>query len=73
LGPAGATGAAASIAFTNGTVSTTLNFANMHVPEHTPAPERGKEQMDLILDGICTATGTTAAARELQIINDSTP
>lgn len=68
-----AAGAAASIAFTNGTVSTTFSFANMHVPAHGPAPERGKTQVDLLLEGICTATGTGNSSRELQITNDSTP
>lgn len=68
-----AAGAAASIVFTNGNLSTTFNFANLHVPAHSPAPARGKQQVDLLLEGFATATATTAANRELQIINDSTP
>lgn len=66
-------GAAGSIAFTNGSVSTTFNFANMHTPERGPTPERGKHQISLVLESICTATGTADNQRELQIINDSTP
>lgn len=67
-----AAGAAASIAFTNGNLSTTFNFANLHVPTHGPAPERGKQQIDLLLQGFGSATGTSDNARELQVVNDST-
>lgn len=65
-------GAAANIKFVNSTVSTWFKFANLHVPAHGPAPERGKQQVDLLLEGIATATGTTDAAREIQVVNDST-
>jgi hypothetical protein len=67
-----AAGAVASIVFTNGTISTTFNFAKLSIPPRGPAPERGKQEITLELSGFATATGTGVSTLELQIINDST-
>jgi hypothetical protein len=67
-----AAGAVASIKFINGTVSTLFTFAKLHVPPQGPAPERGKHEISLELNGFATATGLTDSTRELQIVNDST-
>jgi hypothetical protein len=66
-------GAVASIQFTNSTVSTLFTFAKLHVPPKGVAVDRGKQEVQLELNGFATATGTAANTLELQITNDSTP
>lgn len=67
-----AAGAVASVVFTNATVSTTFNFRRLHVPPQGPAPERGKNEISLELNGFATATSAALADLELQVINDAT-
>lgn len=68
-----AAGAAASLVFTNSTVSARINLTNLHVVPQGPAPDRGKQEVSLELNGFSTATGTGVAALECQLIVDSTP
>ena len=61
-------GSAGSVAFTNGSVSTTFTFGTLQVPAESPII-RGKQEIDLILNMIARKTGSTAS---LTVTNDST-
>lgn len=62
-------GATASVTLTNGAVSTVFTFGRLQVPAQSPFI-RGKDTVDLVLDGQATMVSTT---RELVVTNDSTP
>lgn len=62
---AGATG---SLAFTNGTVSTTFTFGTLQVPDNSPVVQ-GKRGISLELDMIARSVTTT---KEVSVTNDST-
>lgn len=62
-------GAAGSLAFTNGTISTTFNFGNLQAPPNTPE-NRGKTEIDQDLTLVARKLLTTDA---LTVVNDSTP
>lgn len=63
-------GAAASIVLTNSTVSTTLTFDRLQIPQRSPAADRGREEIGLILDGI--VTDISSDSNEIEILNDAT-
>lgn len=62
-------GAAGTLAFTNGAVSTSFAFANLAVPANTPVIT-GKTEIDLELTMQARMSSTT---REIIVTNDSTP
>lgn len=62
-----AAGAAGSLVFTNGAVSTTFTFAKLQVPARSPVV-MGKQEVPLYLDMISREAGT----KELVVTNDST-
>lgn len=62
-------GAAGTIKFTNGTISTQFNFTNLKAPDDTPVV-RGKTETEITLEHRSYASGTTPP---LSIDNDSTP
>jgi hypothetical protein len=63
-------GAAATLAFTNSTVSAQFDLAKFQVPDNSPTISRGKNQISLVVDGVARMDGTT---KELIITNDNTP
>ena len=64
-------GAAASIVISNSaTTSTTLTFDKLQIPRQSPAANRGREEIGLILDGQLTDSG--GDSDELSFINDAT-
>lgn len=62
-------GAAGSLAFTNGTISTTFNFGNLQAPPKTPDTP-GKTEIDIDLTLVARKLGSTDA---VAVVNDSTP
>lgn len=62
-------GAAASIVFTNGGLSTTLSFGRLQIPVERPMIP-GKRDVPLILDGDFRGVSTT---NDIQVVNDATP
>ena len=60
-------GIAATVVFTNGTITTTFTLGILQVPPVTPVVN-SKDEIVLLIDGIARSTGAT---KEIVIINDS--
>jgi len=63
-------GAAASVVLTNGAFSTTWTFDRLQIARNTPAADRGREEIGLILDG--QVTDRSLDSNELLVLNDAT-
>jgi hypothetical protein len=66
-----AAGAAGSLKHIIGGMSSLFDFGNLHFPPLSPAAERGKQEIQLILSGFSTAT--SASTLEVKLVNDNTP
>lgn len=68
LYPIALAGATGSLAFTNGTISSTFNFGRLQVPKKSPFIP-GRTGLSLVLDGVLRSYSTT---KEITLVNDST-
>lgn len=66
----GTDGAAATIALSNGNLSTSLAFAHLVAPAQTPTVRKGKTEIDITADFMALKSGST---NEIIVTNDSSP